>query len=85
MALRRMITNKLFPGLEGLEQSLSRSVRKEIESVAPMLDSCLEPQAYGFVQKASHAGAFRSSGLRAQPVPAMKKMTIPVKQVGLFH
>lgn len=85
MALRRLITNAVIPNFE---KDVSRTLKKEIESVASLLDSMMVPQAYGFTSQQASAGVFRASALRAAQAPiapSVKKVNFPVKQVGLFH
>ena len=83
MALRRLITNVILPNFE---RDVSRVMKKEVESVSPLLDSMMQPQAYGFVSESATTGAFHKSGLRAMQAQSqpVKKVAFPIKQVGLF-
>lgn len=84
MALRRLISNAILPNLE---KDISRTLKREIESVSPLLDSMMQPQAYGFVNQGAAAGVYRASGFAAgqvSPVP-VKKVNYAIQQVGLFH
>lgn len=80
MALRKLISNAILPNFE---KDISRVMKLNMEQVAPMLDSMMVPQAYGFTSQGASAGAFQSSALRASP--AVKKVNVPIKQGGLFH
>ena len=84
MALRKLISKAILPNFE---KDISRTLAREFESSYTLLDTMMQPQAYGFVSQGASAGVYRTSGLRAMQAPtaAVKKVEFPVKQVGLFH
>ena len=88
MALR-LISKALIPNLE---QDMAQIMKKEVDSVAPLLNSMLRPQCYGFAScsQGASTGAIHASGLRAASSSAstssrVVKMDLPFKQRGLFE
>ena len=79
-----MITKVLLPNIE---QDMARVMKREVDSVAPLLNTMLTPQCYGFASRGASTGAIHSSGLRASNASSSRvvKMEMKFKQRGLFE
>jgi len=90
-----MISKVLVPNIEN---DMSRVMKREVDSVAALLSTACEPQAYGYLNAAGGAspsastGAIRSSSLLASNTISSSanrvvKLEMPVHQMkkGLFY